>query len=59
MSAGTTPLRNIRVPDEVWKPALDNARHEGTDLTKVIVAYLRQYNRRHERAALKSEPGES
>lgn len=41
---GFTPVRNVRVPDEVWDPALANAKAAGTDLTKVIVAYLKRYN---------------
>ena len=53
--AGRTPVRNLRVPDEVWDPALANAKAAGTDLTKVIVAYLKRYNataaRRQEKEA--------
>lgn len=42
MSKGT-PLRNIRVPDEVWKPALARAAREGTNVSARVVAFLRDY----------------
>ena len=38
-----TPLRNVRVPDEVWLPAMERSRLDGTNLTAVIVAHLRSY----------------
>jgi hypothetical protein len=40
---GKTPVRNLRVVDEVWLPALAKARAEGRTLTEVIVTYLRRY----------------
>lgn len=40
---GETPKRNVRVPDEVWEPAKAHAKADHTDLSKVIVAALRQY----------------
>jgi hypothetical protein len=40
---GKTPLRNLRVADEVWKPALEKARAEGKTLTEVIIEFLRCY----------------
>ena len=40
---GKTPVRNLRVADEVWLPALAKARAEGRTLTEVIVASLRRY----------------
>lgn len=42
-ATGKTPLRNIRATDDVWKPALARAHAEGTDLTKVLVAFLKEY----------------
>ena len=42
-ATGKTPVRNLRVIDEVWRPALEKARAEGRTLTDVIVAYLRRY----------------
>lgn len=43
-ATGKTKLRNIRVVDEVWLPAMAKARAEGRTLTEVIVTYLRRYN---------------
>lgn len=40
---GKTPLRNIRAADDIWKPAMARAKAEGTDLTKVLVAFLKEY----------------
>ena len=40
---GKTPVRNLRVADEVWRPALSKARGEGKTLTEIIVAFLRDY----------------
>lgn len=41
-----TPPKAVRVPDDVWKAALDKARAEGTTVTAVVVAALRRYVRR-------------
>lgn len=38
-----TTMRHLRVPEEVWEPALARARREGTNLSAVIVGYLRDY----------------
>lgn len=40
---GSTPVRNLRVVDEIWRPALAKARAEGRTLTEVITTYLRRY----------------
>jgi hypothetical protein len=42
-ATGKTPVRNLRVVDEIWLPALAKARAEGRTLTDVIVTYLRRY----------------
>jgi hypothetical protein len=42
-ATGETPNRNLRAPDDVWKPALAKAKAEGRSLTEVIVSYLRRY----------------
>lgn len=42
-ATGKTPVRNLRVPDEVWKPALDKAHEQGKTLTEVIIVFLREY----------------
>lgn len=36
----STPLRSVRVSDEVWRPALRKAEAEGIPLTAVIVSAL-------------------
>ena len=42
-ATGKTPVRNLRVPDEIWRAAQEKAEDEGRTLTEVIVAYLRRY----------------
>lgn len=41
-----TPLRAIRVSDEVWNAAKDKAKREGTTITAVVLAALQRYIRR-------------
>ena len=38
-----TKLRNIRVPDEIWEPALHKAEAEGTTLSERIREFLAAY----------------
>ncbi|KAF0959800.1 MULTISPECIES: hypothetical protein [Rhodococcus] len=38
-----TPLRNIRVSDELWQAAQAKAAQEGTTVTTVIVEALKAY----------------
>jgi len=38
-----TPLRNLRVADDLWHAARVKAEANGTSLTAVIVAFLRRY----------------
>lgn len=56
-ATGKTPLRNIRVPDELWNAAKAEAQEEGRSLTDVIVSDLHRYvnRRRRERGALDGE----
>lgn len=42
-----TPLRAVRVPDDIWTAAQERAAAEGKTLTAVIVAALRRYAKRH------------
>lgn len=42
-STGRTPVRNLRVPDERWLPALAKAEAEGRTLTEVIDGFLGAY----------------
>ena len=56
-ATGQTPLRNIRVPDELWAAAMAEAKEEGRSLTDVIVSDLHRYvnRRRRERGPLDGE----
>jgi hypothetical protein len=36
-------VRNLRVPDDIWRAAQEKAKAEGRTLTEVIVAYLKRY----------------
>jgi uncharacterized protein GlcG (DUF336 family) len=38
-----TPLRSVRVADEIWQPALAKAEAEGIPLTAVIVTALIEF----------------
>lgn len=53
-ATGKTPLRNVRVPDELWSAAMAEAKKEGRSLTDVIASDLHRYvnRRRRERGAL-------
>jgi hypothetical protein len=42
-ATGVTPRRNLRVPDDVWDAAKAKAAAEGTTVSAVIVAALREY----------------
>ncbi|WP_143645439.1 hypothetical protein [Streptomyces swartbergensis] len=56
-ATGKTPLRNVRVPDELWAAAMAEAKEEGRSLTDVIVSDLHRYvnRRRRERGAMDGE----
>lgn len=47
MPRGTT-LRNVRVPDDLWRRALAVARLRDEPLSQVIREALRRYVQRHE-----------
>jgi predicted HicB family RNase H-like nuclease len=38
-----TPVRNLRVPDDLWRAAKDKAAREGKTVTEVLIAALRRY----------------
>ena len=40
---GKTPLRAVRVPDEIWNAAKAKAAENGTTLSDVVRAFLEQY----------------
>jgi len=42
-----TPMRAIRVPDELWKAAQEIARERGETLSDVIRDGLTEYVKRH------------
>lgn len=46
-AGGPTPLRNVRVADDLWVPALALAKERGETLTSVIEAALKRYVARH------------
>lgn len=50
-ATGKTPLRNIRVPQELWDAAKEEAAAEGRSITDVILTDLHRYvtRRRRER----------
>lgn len=47
MSKGT-PIRNVRVPDDIWKPAKDKAEKRGDNLSEIIRKALIEYNKQTE-----------
>lgn len=59
-ATGKTPLRNVRVPDELWSAAMEEAKAEDRTLTDVIVGDLHRYvnRRRRERGAADQPPAE-
>lgn len=38
-----TRLHSMRIPDDVWTPAVDRAANEGETVTAAVVAFLRAY----------------
>lgn len=38
-----TPLQNFRCEAELWRAAMAKAQANGTNLTAVLVAFLRRY----------------
>lgn len=42
-----TPIRTVRVPDELWQAALRAASDNGETVTDVILRALRRYVREH------------
>lgn len=55
---GETPIKNVRVPQELWNAAKEEAAEEGRTLTDVINAELHRYvtRRRRERGAAEGVP---
>lgn len=44
---GNTPLRAVRIPDEIWIPAKEIAAREGETLSEVIRRALTEYIDKH------------
>lgn len=40
---GPTPLRSVRVPDEVWEAAKLEAEARGETVSEAVVRFLRRY----------------
>ena len=38
-----TMPRSLRIPEDVWKAAVEKAKAEGTTVTAVVVRALRRY----------------
>ena len=57
-ATGKTPIRGIRVPDDLWAAAKEEAAAEGRSLTDVILGDLHRYvtRRRRERGTHDGEP---
>ena len=41
-----TPLRSMRIPDEIWEPALVNTAAREETVTDVVLRALLEYNRK-------------
>lgn len=46
MTPDKTPLRAVRVPDEIWQAAQDRAKAEGTTVSEVIRDRLKRYGKK-------------
>jgi hypothetical protein len=42
-----TPHRTIRVPDEIWTAAQEEAKRRGETMTDAIVRFLIRYGKSH------------
>lgn len=40
----STPLRSVRIPDNIWYAARDRAEAEGTSVSKIILIGLQNYS---------------
>lgn len=45
-ATGRTPVRSIRVPEQLWRAAKARAAERGESITEVIVRALERYVRR-------------
>jgi ribosomal protein L14 len=42
----STPIRTVRVPDDVWQAAQDRAAKKGETVSAVIVRALKRYGKK-------------
>jgi len=42
---GQTPVRSIRVPDDVWEAAKHEAARRGETVSDAVVRFLRRYGK--------------
>lgn len=55
---GTTPVRTVRIPDDLWQAAIRTARGRGEDVPDAIRDFLARYAREELRAARTAKPTE-
>lgn len=55
---GKTPVRTIRIPDDLWQAAIRTARGRGEDVPDAIREFLARYARDEIRAARTAKPTE-
>jgi len=56
---GVTPLRNVRVSDDLWRAAMAEAAERGETVTEVIIRALRRYaaaGAQRQRDAARAQP---
>lgn len=46
MAKPPTPIRTVRVPDDVWQAAQDRAAENGETVSAVIVRALKRYGKK-------------
>ena len=47
MSRGT-PIRTVRIPDAIWRPAIERAQREGRTLSELMQTIVARYARGEE-----------
>jgi hypothetical protein len=54
---GVTPVRNVRIPEDIWRPALARAQARGETITAVIERALQAYLAGAESLTVSTLPG--
>ncbi len=52
---GETPIRHVRVADELWQQVADIAREQGKSITAVVVDALKRHVAAHKRSKRSAE----